>query len=72
VLPQMQYTVLFVRGLKGAMSEAELFVMRARLQGGILSKARRGALKLTLPIGLCYTEREEIVLDPDLQVQTPT
>lgn len=47
------------------MSEAELFVMRSRLQGGILSKARRGALKLTLPIGLCYTEREEIVLDPD-------
>src|SRR5216683_3240241 len=45
-------------GLKGAMSEAELFVMRARLQGGILSKAQRGALKLTLPIGLCYTERE--------------
>src|SRR6185437_4631821 len=56
-------------GLKGAMSEAELFVMRARLQGGILSKARRGALKLTLPIGLCYTERDLIVLDPDLQVQ---
>ena len=51
------------------MSEAELFVMRARLQGGILSKARLGALKLTLPIGLCYTERDEIVLDPDLQVQ---
>jgi DNA invertase Pin-like site-specific DNA recombinase len=56
-------------GLKGAMSEAELFVMRARLQGGILSKARRGALKLTLPIGLCYTEGDAIVLDPDLQVQ---
>ena len=56
-------------GLKGAMSEAELFVMRARLQGGILNKARRGALKLTLPIGLCYTEAEAIGLDPDLQVQ---
>jgi DNA invertase Pin-like site-specific DNA recombinase len=56
-------------GLKGTMSEAELFVMRARLQGGILNKARRGALKLTLPIGLCYTEGDAIVLDPDLQVQ---
>ena len=56
-------------GLKGTMSEAELFVMRARLQGGILNKARRGALKLTLPIGLCYTEADAIVLDPDLQVQ---
>ena len=52
------------------MSEAELFVMRARLQGGILNKARRGALKLALPIGLCYTEADAIVLDPDLQVQT--
>jgi DNA invertase Pin-like site-specific DNA recombinase len=38
-------------GLKGTMSEAELFVLRARLQGGILNKARRGALKLALPIG---------------------
>jgi DNA invertase Pin-like site-specific DNA recombinase len=29
-------------GLKGTMSEAELHVIRARLQGGILNKARRG------------------------------
>lgn len=56
-------------GLKGTMSEAELFVLRARLQGGILNKARRGALKLVLPVGLCYTETQTIVLDPDLQVQ---
>jgi len=56
-------------GLKGTMSEAELFVLRARLQGGILNKARRGALKLPLPIGLCDTDGGEIVLDPDLQVQ---
>ena len=56
-------------GLKGTMSEAELFVLRARLQGGILNKAKRGALKLTLPIGLCYDESDAIVLDPDVQVQ---
>jgi DNA invertase Pin-like site-specific DNA recombinase len=56
-------------GLKGTMSEAELFVLRARLQGGILNKARRGALKLPLPIGLCYTDSDRIVLDPNLQVQ---
>src|SRR5258708_25224808 len=55
--------------MKGTMSEAELFVLRARLQGGILNKARRGALKLTLPIGLCYTESDTIVLDPNVQVQ---
>jgi DNA invertase Pin-like site-specific DNA recombinase len=57
-------------GLKGTMSEAELYVIRARLQGGILSKARRGALKLPLPIGLCYTDDQHIVLDPHLQVQS--
>ena len=51
-------------GLKGTMSEAELFVLRARLQGGILNKARRGALKLTLPIGLCYTENDTLCLIP--------
>jgi DNA invertase Pin-like site-specific DNA recombinase len=56
-------------GLKGTMSEAELFVLRSRLQGGILNKARRGALKLALPIGVCYTEGDLTVLDPDLQVQ---
>lgn len=32
-------------GLKGTMSEAELHVMRARLRGGILNQARRGALQ---------------------------
>jgi DNA invertase Pin-like site-specific DNA recombinase len=52
-------------GLKGTMSEAELFVLRARLQGGILNKARRGALKLVLPIGFCYAESDTIVLDPN-------
>ena len=31
-------------GLKGTLSEAELHVLRARLQGGILNKARRGEL----------------------------
>jgi len=56
-------------GLKGTMSEAELYVMRARLQGGLLNKAHRGALKLALPIGFCYTPDERVVLDPHLQVQ---
>ncbi len=56
-------------GLKGTMSEAELFVLRARLQGGIRNYARRGALKLILPIGFVYTETDAVVLDPDLQVQ---
>src|SRR5208282_3147320 len=41
-------------GLKGTMSEAELHVLRARLRGGILSRARRGELKIPLPAGLVY------------------
>ena len=41
-------------GLKGTMSEAELHVLRARLLGGILAKARRGELEMALPVGLVY------------------
>lgn len=56
-------------GLKGAMSEAELHVLRARLQGGIRSKARRGELRVPLPIGLVYDRQGKVILDPDKQVQ---
>jgi DNA invertase Pin-like site-specific DNA recombinase len=38
-------------GLKGTMSEAELHVIKARLQGGILNKAKRGELQSPLPVG---------------------
>lgn len=56
-------------GLKGTMSEAELHILRARLVGGILNKAKRGELQSRLPIGLCYDEAGRVVLDPDQQVQ---
>lgn len=56
-------------GLKGTMSEAELHVLRARLQGGILSKARRGELQVPLPIGLVYQADGTIALDPDQQIR---
>lgn len=56
-------------GLKGTMSEAELHVLRARLRGGILNKARRGELKVRLPVGLVYSPDDRVVLDPDTQVQ---
>ena len=56
-------------GLKGTMSEAELHVIRARLQGGILNKARRGELQCPLPVGLVYSAEGRPVLDPDKQVQ---
>jgi DNA invertase Pin-like site-specific DNA recombinase len=56
-------------GLKGAMSEAELHVIRARLQGGILNKARRGEPQWPLPMGLIYNAEGRPILDPDKQVQ---
>jgi DNA invertase Pin-like site-specific DNA recombinase len=56
-------------GLKGTMSEAELHFIRARLQGGILSKARRGELQTPLPVGLVYDGTGKVVLDPDAGVQ---
>jgi DNA invertase Pin-like site-specific DNA recombinase len=56
-------------GLKGTMSEAELHVIRARLQGGILNKARRGELQCPLPVGLVYNPEGRPILDPDKQVQ---
>lgn len=56
-------------GLKGTMSEAELHVLKARLQGGILNKARRGELEGPLPIGFVYDACRQVVFDPDQQVQ---
>ena len=56
-------------GLKGTMSEAELHVLRARLQGGILNKARRGELEIRPPVGLVYSSDGVLGLDPDRQVQ---
>jgi DNA invertase Pin-like site-specific DNA recombinase len=56
-------------GLKGTMSEAELHFIRARLRGGIISKAKRGELVLPLPVGLVYDAASQVVLDPDAGVQ---
>jgi DNA invertase Pin-like site-specific DNA recombinase len=58
-----------VLGLKGTLSEAELHYLRARMRGGALSKARRGELKMPLPVGFVYDERDRVVLDPDQQVR---
>jgi DNA invertase Pin-like site-specific DNA recombinase len=56
-------------GLKGTMSEAELHVLKARLVGGVISKAQRGELRMPLPVGLVYGADDQVMLDPDQQVQ---
>src|SRR5271156_1738569 len=57
-------------GLKGTMSEAELHLLRARLLGGQLNKARRSELWIRPPIGYVFDPRTcGLVLDPDEQIQ---
>ena len=55
-----------VLGLKGTLSEAELHVLRARLNGGIRNKAARGELRRGLPVGFIWGEADgEVLLHPD-------
>jgi DNA invertase Pin-like site-specific DNA recombinase len=59
-----------VLGLKGTMSEAELHVLRARLNGGIRNKAARGELRRGLPIGFVWGETDgEVLVHPDESVR---
>jgi DNA invertase Pin-like site-specific DNA recombinase/predicted DNA-binding transcriptional regulator AlpA len=58
-------------GLKGTMSEAELHVLRARLNGGIRNKAARGELRRGLPVGFLWGEEDgEVRFHPDEAVCT--
>jgi DNA invertase Pin-like site-specific DNA recombinase/transposase-like protein len=53
-------------GMKGTMSEAELHILRSRLDGGIRHKAARGELRRGLPVGLVWGEADgQILLHPD-------
>lgn len=56
-------------GLKGTMSEAELHLIRARLDGGLRNKAARGELVMHLPVGFDRDEDDRIVLSADEQVR---
>jgi DNA invertase Pin-like site-specific DNA recombinase len=58
-------------GLKGTMSEAELHVLRARLNGGIRNKAARGELRRGLPVGFVWGDEDgEVLFHPDEAVVT--
>ena len=57
-------------GLKGTFSEAELHILRARLDGGIRNKAARGELYRGQPIGFVRGDANaEILIDPDEAIQ---
>ncbi len=56
-------------GLKGTMAEAELHVIRARLEGGIRNKAARGQLRRGLPVGFVWGEEDgDVLFHPDQAV----
>ena len=58
-----------ILGLKGTMSEAELHILRARLEGGIRNKAARGELRRGLPVGFVWGDGDgEVCFDPDAAV----
>src|SRR2546423_15500889 len=55
-----------VLGMKGTLSEMELHILRARLDGAIRNKAARGELRRGLPVGLVWGEADgEILMHPD-------
>ena len=63
------YNDRLLLGLKGTMSEAELYLIRQRMLSGRLAKAERGELAIPLPMGYVRRPSGEAVLDPDEQAQ---
>ncbi|MDA7980453.1 MAG: recombinase family protein [Pirellulales bacterium] len=56
-------------GLKGTMSEYEMFTMRNRLQLGRLHKAERGELYITVPRGYLKLPAGHVIIEPDEQAR---
>ncbi len=64
------YNDRLLLGLKGTMSEAELHILKSRLQQGMWNKAERGEVLNHPPIGYVRTLANDFVIDPDEQVQS--
>jgi DNA invertase Pin-like site-specific DNA recombinase len=58
-----------ILGLKGLIAELELHTLRARLTAGLLNKAQRGELALSLPVGLVRDTLGRVLKHPDQEVQ---
>lgn len=64
-----QYNDRLLLGLKGTMSEAELHLLRQRLDAGRLNQVKRGAYHQNLPTGYIRLPDDTVVKDPDDQVR---
>jgi len=69
VLDPAVYNDRLLLGLKGTMSEAELHILKGRMDAGRQAKAGRGELFFNLPRGYVRRPSGEVALDPDEQVQ---
>lgn len=63
------YNDRLLLGLKGTMSEAELHLLRQRLDAGRMSQVRRGEYRQHLPTGLMRQSDGTVIKDPDEQVR---
>jgi DNA invertase Pin-like site-specific DNA recombinase len=56
-------------GMKGSISEFELGIIRSRMYEAARSKAKRGELRISMPIGYTWDRYVGLGLDPDLRLQ---
>ena len=63
------YNDRLLLGLKGTLSEAELHFLKHRMIGGRRNKARRGELRIRLPVGYVWEPGVGVRMDPDQRVQ---
>ena len=56
-------------GLKGTMSEFELTLIRKRLVDAAVAKARRGELRICVPVGYIWNRDGGLTIDPDQRIQ---
>src|SRR6478609_1221376 len=56
-------------GMKGSISEFELGIIRSRMYDAARSKARRGELRISVPIGYIWHREIGLGLDPDIRLQ---
>jgi DNA invertase Pin-like site-specific DNA recombinase len=63
------YNDRLLLGLRGMLSEAELHLLRLRLDAGRLRHVEAGTYRQHLPTGLVRLEDRRVVKDPDLQIQ---
>lgn len=56
-------------GMKGSISEFETGIIRARMYDAARAKARRGELRISVPIGYVWHREIGVGFDPDLRIQ---